>query len=105
MKSLEAPMQKHIAVSSAHSAVNVRTVVTPRGLTFWLVESAIVPVVSLEFAIRGGAAQDPGGKAGAGALLAALLDEGAGELDSQGFQQALDETAVEIGRASCRERV
>jgi zinc protease len=95
-KSLEAPMQKHIAVSSAHSAVNVRTVVTPRGLTFWLVESAIVPVVSLEFAIRGGAAQDPAGKAGAGALLAALLDEGAGELDSQGFQQALDETAVEM---------
>ena len=44
----------------------------------------------------GGAAQDPAGKAGATTLLAGLLDEGAGDLDSQAFQQALDEKAIEI---------
>ena len=89
-------MQKHIVVSSAQSAVNVKTLVTPRGLTFWLVESSAVPLVSLEFAIRGGAAQDPADKAGMGMLLASLLDEGAGDLDSQAFQRALDEKAIEI---------
>src|SRR5271157_1030933 len=89
-------MQKHVAVSPASSAVNVKTVTTPRGLTLWLVESATVPLIALEFAMRGGAAQDPPEKAGLGMLLAGLLDEGAGELDSQAFQRALDEKAIEL---------
>jgi zinc protease len=89
-------MQKHISVSSPESAVNVKTVETPHGLTVWLVESYAVPLVSLEFAMRGGAAQDPPDKAGMGNLLAGLLDEGADELDSQAFQRALDEKAIEI---------
>ncbi len=88
-------MQKHVA-TPASSTVNVRTVTTPRGLNFWLVESNAVPVVALEFAMRGGAAQDPADKAGLGMLLASLLDEGAGDLDSQAFQQALDEKAIEL---------
>src|SRR5260370_6392729 len=89
-------MQKHIVVSPAQSAVNVRIVVTPRGLKVWHVESYAVPLVSLEFALRGGAAQDAAAKAGAGMLLAGLLDEGAGDLDSQAFQRALDEKAIEM---------
>ena len=89
-------MQKHLAVSPPHSAVNVDVVTSPRGLTFWLVRSYAVPLVSLEFAIRGGAAQDPATKAGLGALMAGLLDEGAGDLDSQAFHRALDEKAVEM---------
>ena len=89
-------MQKHLAVSPSHSAVNVDVVVSPRGLKFWLVPSHAVPVVSLEFAMRGGAAQDPAEKAGLGALMSGLLDEGAGELDSQAFHRALDEKAVEM---------
>jgi len=89
-------MQKHIAVSPAHSAVNVEVVTTPRGLKLWLVRSHAVPVVSLEFAMRGGAAQDPAAKAGLGSLMAGLLDEGAGEFDSQAFHRALDEKAVEM---------
>ena len=89
-------MQKHLAVSSSHSAVNVDVVVSPRGLKFWLVPSYAVPLVSLEFAMRGGAAQDPAEKAGLGALTSGLLDEGAGDLDSQAFHRALDEIAVEM---------
>jgi zinc protease len=89
-------MHKHLAVSPPVSAINVDVVVTPRGLTLWLVRSYAVPLVSLEFAIRGGAAQDPANKAGLGALMAGLLDEGAGDLDSQAFHRALDEKAVEM---------
>ena len=96
MKNVETLMQKHIAISSSHSAVNVDVVTTPRGLTLWLVRSYAVPLVSLEFAMRGGAAQDPAAKAGLGSLTAGLLDEGAGEFDSQGFHRALDEKAVEM---------
>ena len=89
-------MQKHLAVSTPHSAVNVDVVTSPRGLKFWLVPSHAVPLVSLEFAMRGGSAQDPAEKAGLSALMAGLLDEGAGELDSQAFHRALDEIAVEM---------
>ncbi|HEY6518923.1 MAG TPA: pitrilysin family protein, partial [Roseiarcus sp.] len=89
-------MQKHLAVSTPHSAVNVDVVMSPRGLKFWLVPSHAVPLVSLEFAMRGGAAQDPAEKAGLSALMSGLLDEGAGELDSQAFHRALDEIAVEM---------
>ena len=92
----ETLMQKHLAVPPSHSAVNVDVVVSPRGLKFWLVPSHAVPLVSLEFAMRGGAAQDPAEKAGLGALMSGLLDEGAGELDSQAFHRALDEKAVEM---------
>ena len=80
-------MQKYVTLSSPETAVNVRTVVTPGGLTAWLVESYAVPVVSLEFAMRGGAAQDPPDKAGLGMLLANLLDEGAGDLDFAGLPE------------------
>ncbi len=80
----------------AKSTVNVRELVSPRGVRFWLVEDYAVPLVSLEFAFGGGAAQDPAGAAGAATLLAGLLDEGAGDLDDQAFQQALDEKAIEI---------
>jgi zinc protease len=98
-------MQKHVLASSPETAVNVRTLVTPRGLTVWLVESYAVPLVSLEFAMRGGAAQDPADKAGLSMLLASLLDEGAGELDSQAFQRAMDEKAVEISFRNDREHM
>ena len=89
-------MQKHLAVSTPHSAVNVDVVTSPRGLKFWLVPSRAVPLVSLEFAMRGGSAQDPAEMAGLGALMSGLLDEGAGDLDSQAFHRALDEIAVEM---------
>ena len=77
-------------------AVPVQQIVSPRGVKAWLVEDYAVPLVSLEFALKGGAAQDPAGKAGASMLLSGLLDEGAGALDSQSFHRALDEKAVEL---------
>ena len=46
--------------------------------------------------MRGGAAQDPAEKAGLGSLMSGLIDEGAGDLDSQAFHRALDEKAVEM---------
>ena len=79
------------------SAVNVREIVSPGGVKAWLVEDYAVPIVSLELAFRGGATQDPQGRGGATTILSGLLDEGAGDLDSQAFHRALDEKAIEIG--------
>jgi zinc protease len=89
-------MNVQVANPKTARAVNVQEIVTPRGIAAWLVEDYAVPLLALEFALKGGAAQDPPGKAGAATMLAALLDEGAGDLDSAAFQQALDEKAIEL---------
>ena len=52
------------AVTIASRAEHVQRIMTPGGLEVWLVESHAVPLVALEFAIRGGAAQDPAEKPG-----------------------------------------
>jgi zinc protease len=98
-------IQKHVAVSATQSAVSVRTLATPRGLNVWLVESHAVPLVSLEFAVRGGGSQDPPDKAGLGMMVAGLLDEGAGDLNSQAFHRALDENAVEMSFHNDRDAI
>lgn len=62
----------------------------------WLVEDHGNPLIAVRIAFRGGAAADPVGKEGLARMTAALLDEGAGELDSQAFQQRLNDLAIEL---------
>jgi zinc protease len=80
----------------AASAVTVERVVSPGGIEAWLVRDAMVPLVAIEFSFRGGAALDPPGKAGLADMTTSLLDEGAGDLESQAFQQKLSDLAVEM---------
>jgi zinc protease len=61
-------------------AVEKRTL--SNGLRVWLIESREVPLVQLNLVVLAGAGDDPAGKAGAGALTAAMLDEGAGARDA-----------------------
>lgn len=66
-------------------------------LEAWLVEDHSNPLIAIRFAFRGGAASDPEGKAGLATMTASLLDEGAGDLDSQAFQRRLEDLAVDLG--------
>lgn len=91
--------------SSSQSSTRVQSVQTPSGIEVWLVEDYTVPLLSVEFAFLGGAAQDPLGKAGLGNLMAGLLDEGAGGLTSQEFQEALEEKAIELSFDAGRDRL
>ena len=91
------------AVAIASRAENVQRVVTPGGLTAWLVESYAVPLVAVEFALRGGSAQDPADKPGLAALLASTLDEGAGPYDARGFHHAIEEHAIHLGFGADRD--
>ncbi|RFB76389.1 M16 family metallopeptidase [Methylovirgula sp. 4M-Z18] len=86
-------------------AETVQIVRSPGGIEAWLVEDYAVPLVSLEFASKGGSNQDPEGKAGAATLTAGLLDEGAGDLDAEAFQRALDDKAIELSFAAERDVV
>ena len=63
----------------------------------WLVEDHANPILSLRIAFRdAGSALDPADKAGLAWMTAALLDEGAGDLDSQAFQGKLEDLAIQL---------
>jgi zinc protease len=85
-----------MTATKAKMAAKIERVVSPGGITAWLVEEHTVPLISMEFAFRGGASQDENDKAGTATLLAGLLDEGAGDLDGQAYQEKLEESAVEL---------
>jgi len=77
-------------------AVEVQQVVSPGGIEALLVEDHANPIIALELAFRGGGALDPEGKEGLAKLVSALLDEGAGALDSQAFQARLAEHSIRL---------
>ncbi|MCP8939193.1 insulinase family protein [Alsobacter sp. SYSU M60028] len=79
----------------AHAS-RIQRVVTPGGVEAWLVEDYTVPLVALEFSIRGGSSQDPEGKPGTAYFLSAVLDEGAGPYSADAFHERLDEFAIEM---------
>ena len=85
------------SASPAKAAVEIQEVTSPGGIKAWLVEDYTVPLVSLKFAFKGGASQDPEGKSGLAKLMTGLFDEGAGELERAEFQDALDVSGAEMG--------
>jgi zinc protease len=91
------------AIESPSRASRVQKPVSKGGIEAWLVEDYTVPLIAIEFAFKGGASQDPIGKAGTATLLAGLLDEGAGPYDSAGFHRALDEDAIEMSFSADRD--
>ncbi|MEM7224414.1 MAG: pitrilysin family protein [Pseudomonadota bacterium] len=77
-------------------AVDVQRVVSPGGIEAWLVEDHSNPIISLDLAFVGGSALDPAGKEGLANMVSALLDEGAGEIDSQAFQEKLANNSIQL---------
>ena len=84
-------------------AVDIQRVVSPGGIEAWLVEEHSIPIIAVEIAFEGGGALDPRSKEGLANLLSGLLDEGAGDLDSQAFQGRLEELAIRLGFDSYRD--
>jgi len=93
-----------IGLSGSASAVEIQKVTSPKGIEAWLVEDHTVPVIALDFAFEGGSAQDPEGKEGLTRLLAATLDEGAGDMRSEAFQAKLEELAISISFSTGKDR-
>ena len=77
-------------------AIDIQKIVSSRGITAWLVADHSNPIITVSFAFRGAAGLDPTGKGGLANLVASTLDEGAGDLDSQAFQQALEDLSVSL---------
>ena len=78
-------------------ATTIERVVSPGGIEAWLVHEPAVPMIAVDFAFVGGAAQDASGKGGTASLAASLLDEGAGDIDAKTFHARLERKAIELG--------
>lgn len=78
----------------AHAELPIQKVTSLGGITAWLVEDHGIPFTALEIQMRGGTSLDPADQRGAVNLMAALLEEGAGDLDAQGFATARDALAA-----------
>jgi len=85
-----------LGLTTAHAATKIQRVVSPGGIEAWLVQDATVPLVAMEYAFGGGAAQDPADKPGVSDMMANLLDEGAGDLDSSTFHDRLERRAIQM---------
>ncbi len=91
------------ASTPSRAAAKIQHLVTPGGIEAWFVQDATVPLIAMEYAFEGGAAQDPADKAGVGNLVADLLDEGSGDLDSKSFHERLDRRAIELSFSDTRD--
>ena len=92
-----------LATTPSHAAAKIQRLVSPGGIEAWFVQDATVPLIAMEYAFSGGATQDPAGKSGVGNMVASLLDEGSGDLDSAAFHERLDRRAIELGFSVSRD--
>ena len=83
--------------SPAKAEITIVPVISPGGIEAWLYEDHTIPILTIDASFLGGPTLDPEGREGAASLMAALLDEGAGELDSTAFSTALEDLAGRMG--------
>ena len=78
----------------AAQAATVQNLDLGKHAQVWFAEDHTVPVVAISISLPAGSAYDPAGRAGLAAFAGAMLDEGAGNLDSKAFHQALADKAI-----------
>src|SRR5438045_8759376 len=89
----------------SQAAAKIQHLISPGGIEAWSVQDATVPLIAMEYALGGGASQDPAGKPGVGNMVAGLLDEGSGDLDSKTFHERLDRRAIELSFSAARDNL
>lgn len=93
------------ASTSAQAAAKIQHLISPGGIEAWFVQDSTVPLIAMEYAFAGGASQDSAGKPGVSNLVASLLDEGSGDLDSKTYHERLDRRAIELSFSTSRDQL
>ncbi|MDH3660666.1 MAG: insulinase family protein, partial [Alphaproteobacteria bacterium] len=92
-----------LSAPAAEAAAKVEHVVSDGGIHAYLINEPSIPFMSLSMRFQGGVISDPDGKEGVANLVSGLLDEGAGELDSQAFQTELEDLAIRLSFSAGRD--
>jgi zinc protease len=87
----------------SEAATKIQHLISPGGIEAWFVQDATVPLIAMEYAFSGGAAQDPKDKPGVANMVASLIDEGSGDLDSRTFHERLDRRAIDLSFSATRD--
>ena len=90
---------------AASAGPKIEQIVTPKGIAVWLVREPAIPMLALQATWRGGTSSNPAGQEGLASLAMGLLTEGAGALDADAFQVALQEKAIDIDFSADRDYV
>jgi zinc protease len=85
-----------LPATPSQAAAKIQHLISPGGIEAWFVQDATVPLIAMEYAFVGGASQDPADKPGVGNLVADLLDEGSGNLDSKAYHEHLERRAIDL---------
>lgn len=94
-----------VALGLQAQALDIQELTSSGGIDFWLVEEPSIPIVAVEISFAGGARLDPDDRLGAAKMMAALLEEGAGELDALAFARAAQDLAARFGFSANRDEV
>lgn len=86
-----------LALGSPLQALKIQELKSPKGISFWFVQDASVPVISMAFCFQGGNAAVPEGLEGLGTFTMSMLDEGCGDLSAQQYKELVEDLGVTIG--------
>jgi zinc protease len=75
-------------------AATVKNIDLGKHAEVWFAEDHTVPIIAFNISLPAGSAYDPAGKAGLAAFTGAMIDEGAGDMDSKAFHEALANKAI-----------
>lgn len=94
MRSLLAGLLTLFLALPAMAEVKIQEVVSPGGITAWLVEDHSIPFTAVQFGFRGGTSLDAPDKRGAVYLMSGLIEEGAADLDARAYARELESLAA-----------
>ena len=84
-------------------AANIQNIDLGKAAQVWFAEDHTVPIVAFNISLPAGSAYDPAGKAGLASFTGAMIDEGAGGLDSKAFHEALANRAINFSARAERD--
>lgn len=86
-----------LGMTTAAQAVEVQEVISEGGIRAWLIEDHMNPLMTMDIAFAGaGSATDPVDKMGLANMVSGLIDEGAGEMDSQTFRSEMENRSISL---------
>ncbi len=85
-----------VVAAAPARATDIKPISAVGGAQTWFVEDRTVPMIALDVSVPAGSAYDPAGKAGLSSFAGEMLDEGAGNLNSKAYHDALANSAITL---------
>jgi zinc protease len=93
------------AFAPAAHAADVKPIDLGKNVQVWFSEDHTVPIVAFNISLPAGSAYDPANKDGLASFAADLIDEGAGNMDSHAFHEALADHAIQFRASADRDNL